>query len=82
MNTDVSIATRTENRNDSFGYHYGPCENTCKSFSHNPNYITDKLLCNKLRKLLIIKVVLTITGIILVIPILIAGILAVKHLMM
>ena len=81
MSTDVLIATRIKNRNDSFGYHYGRSENYFMSFSRNPNYISEKLLCIKLRKLLRIKVVLMITGIILVIPGLIAGILLVKHIM-
>ena len=51
------------------------------SFSHNPNYITEKLLCNRMRTILRIKVVLAITGIVLFIPTIIAGILIVKHLM-
>jgi hypothetical protein len=82
MSHDSLIDNRIKNRNDSFGYHYGRSENYCMSFSRNPKYITEKLLCNKLRKLLRIKVVLIITGIILVIPGLIAGILLVKHIMM
>jgi hypothetical protein len=52
------------------------------SFSCNQNYVADKLLCNRLRTLLKIKVGLAIAGILLIIPILIAGILVVKHLMM
>lgn len=68
-----------KNRNDSLSFHYGLNENYYVSFSRNPNYLTDKLLCNKLRKLLRIKVVLTITGIVLFIPMLIAGIMVVKH---
>jgi hypothetical protein len=82
MSLNTLINNRIKKRNDSFGYHYGRNENYCVSFSRNPNYVTDKLLCNKLRKLLRIEVVLTITGIILIIPILIAGILVVRHIMM
>jgi hypothetical protein len=79
MSRHALNAYRIKNRNDSLCYHYGHNENYCVSFSRNPNYITEKLLCIKLRKLLRIKVVLAITGIILVIPMLIAGILVVKH---
>ncbi len=82
MSLDSLTANRIKNRNDSLGYHYGRSENYCVSFSRNPNYVTEKLLCNKLRKLLRLKVVLTITGIILAIPMLIAGILVVKHIIM
>jgi hypothetical protein len=82
MSLDSLNTNRIKNRNDSFDYHYGRSENYCVSFSRNPNYVTEKLLCNKLRKLLRLKVVLTITGIILIIPILIAGILVVKHILM
>ncbi len=79
MSLNALITNRINNSNDSLGYNYGRNENNCISFSRNPNYLTDKLLCYKLRKLLRIKVVLTITGIILFIPMLIAGILVVKH---
>ncbi len=82
MTLDDSIATRTKNRDGVLGYQYGLRENDNLSFSRNPNYITDKLLCIKLQKLLRIKVVLAITGIFLIIPILIAGIILIKHLMM
>jgi hypothetical protein len=81
MTLDDSIATRTKNRDGVLGYQYGLRENDNLSFSRNPNYITEKLLCIKLRKLLRIKVALTITGIILIIPILITGIFVVKHIL-
>jgi hypothetical protein len=82
MSPDALIANKIKNRNDSFDNYYGRSEKYSISFSGNPNYIADKLLCNKLRKLLRIKIMLTIVGAILIIPIFIAGILVVKHVMM
>ncbi len=82
MSHHALIDYSIKNRNDSLGRPYGHSENYCIPFSRNPNYVTDKLLCNKLRKLLRIKVVLAITGIILIIPMLITGILVVKHILM
>jgi len=79
MSLDSLTNNRIKNHNDRLGYHYGGNENYCVSFLRNPNYLSEKLLCNKLRKLLRLKVVLAITGIILLIPMLIAGILVVKH---